>query len=165
MVFHFPLNNRKKTGLPGALGRPRRGGRCCLRAAARSRKGRCAGFFILFYSSLQSPRASFRPLWLRSRPRLSARESTIPPGYGPFKVFPQLSPSFSQLGGGPAISSRLERPRSRRCGSRHRGLCRPSHTRSPNWVLSTAQSGLPSALQGATPTLCVPPLLKLCKEV
>lgn len=62
---------------------------------------------VIYFVNIFGPQGPHsRPPWLVSRPRLSARESIISSGYGPFKVFPQLSLSFS-CSSGEATPSRL----------------------------------------------------------
>lgn len=58
--------------------------------------GRGAAVGVIYFVNIFGPQGPHsRPPWLLSRPRLSARERIISSGYGPFKVFPQLSLSFS----------------------------------------------------------------------
>lgn len=149
IFFSFPsLNNRKQTRLPGALGRPRRGGRCRLRSGV---QGALRG--VRDCARTAEPLGPIPPSLAALQASLSAKESTKPPGYGPFTDFPQLSPSFSQLReGGRAISSRLERLLSPRAVP-------------PSQTIPTARSGCRVTCKAQLPPLCVSPLLKLCKEV
>lgn len=62
---------------------------------------------VIYFVNIFGPQGPHScPPWLVSRPRLSARESIISSGYGPFKVFPQLSLS-SSCSSGEATPSRL----------------------------------------------------------
>lgn len=108
--FHFPLLIiRSRHGCvwftSGGSGR----GRVLpapLRNALRGVEGGAAVGVIYFVNIFGPQGPHSRPPWLVSRPRLSARESIISSGYGPFKVFPQLSLSFS-CGSGEATPSCL----------------------------------------------------------
>lgn len=66
---------------------------------------------VIYFVNIFGPQGPHSPPpWPVSRPRLSARESIISSGYGPFKVFPQLSLSFSCSSGEAAPSHLAMQP-------------------------------------------------------
>lgn len=150
--FPFPsFNNRKQTRLPGALRRPRRRGRCRLRAAAGAARGAARGYG--FCSDLQSPRAPFRPPWLRSSPGCQSGRAQYLPAMAHLKFSAQRAPRSPE-------KATPSPPGRSRCH------CAAPHKHSPRArPLPSAQSGLGTDLQSVTPTSWVSPLLKLCKDV
>lgn len=66
---------------------------------------------VIYFVNIFRPQGPHsHPPWLISRMRLSARESIISSGYGPFKVFPQLSVSFSLGSWGAMVSCPAMQP-------------------------------------------------------
>lgn len=77
--------------------------------------GRGAAAGVIYFVDIFGPRGPHsHPPWLVSRPRLSARQSTISSGYGPFTAFPRLSLSFScSFSSAPGRPHRPALPRNR----------------------------------------------------
>lgn len=80
---------------------------------------------VIYFVNIFRPQGPHsHPPWLISRMRLSARESIISSGYGPFKVFPQLSLSFSLGSWGAMVSCpAMQPPQPQGPSGRLTGLC------------------------------------------
>lgn len=167
--FPFPsFNNRKQTRLPAALGRPRRGGRCRLRGRSGA-QGALRG--VIYFVHICSPPGPHSALpgcapgpgcqpgkvqYLQAMAHLKFFLSSHRAPRSSGEAAPSRpAPSSPGAAAGPAAAPVPVSP----------GCAAPHEHKPRAGLLSTAQSRLGSHLQGATPSSCASPLLKLCKEV